>query len=51
MFQRNHLLSDLNQLDAVKYPIQTYGIVGNTTMRRSGTGGLSWGWDRQHGTG
>ena len=50
MFQRNHLLADLNQLDAVKYPIQTYGIVGNTTMRQSETGGLNWGWDRQPGT-
>ena len=51
MFQRNHLLSDLNQLDAIKYPIQMYGIVESTTMRWRRPGELSWDWDRQHGIG
>ena len=37
--KRNSILPDLNQLDTIEYPIQTYGIVAPTTMRLRPHGG------------
>ena len=47
----NHLQADLNQMNATRDPILTYGIVDTMIRRQRGKGERAWAWECRPGIG